>query len=86
MLDRFNVRQQLLRRNRPGNHRADDIKVDVDIRRCDYQTSQILRQCHSMVMLLLDRLAARDKVNEQKDAEIKRLNEHVAELLNRPML
>lgn len=66
--------------------RSQDTKVNFDIRRCDYQTSQILRQCHSIIKLLLHRLAQRDQVITQKDEEIKRLNVHIAELLNRPML
>jgi hypothetical protein len=51
-----------------------------------YQMGQVFYQCHILIHFLLERMAQRDQVITQKDAEIKRLNDHIADLLNRPML
>ena len=51
-----------------------------------YQMGQVFLQCHILIHFLLERMAQRDQVITQKDAEIKRLNDHIADLLNRPML
>lgn len=62
------------------------MELEEDRRTKAYQMGQAFIQCNHLILLFIERMAQRDKVIDQKDAEIQRLNEHVAELLNRPML